>query len=856
MKQTLKHFVGLVLTLLAVLPMQAQEENAAFYIYQNDGLFDGFFYDEVQKISYSFLDTLGIEHDEVVSQEIVTADSTYRIMLSAIDSVGFVQPEVIYNPNLRIVHKGNNGWFIDNHSCSLYYNTNTNLISYSIADTPSEYLPHVGDVFYYPDPDGGWCVKTVSVTENEGYMQAKFEPYEFEDIPEIFQQFVSVEEYGYDDAGNLARRRVAGRPELNVGRLPRKASGTWEGDLFNFSLSGHIPLYDNNDLTITIDPIIQGKLHLKTTWNLSLFGDKYIGIHSKLNFGVGSGFSVDGKISDLFPGGVGGLLGGVPVPATCPLIYIDIAPDAFLRGEAHVKFNMSTPMLNGAIWSKLEINNWIPSMSMGFRNSDDGSEFESVDNNSAGVTMSLNGYIQGGMLFPLKFKSLPLIKKFFNAEIGGQWYVGPKVSADFTLDLTTSPWNDVATYNQLKNITLGLHLLDADFEVKGTVQTAFSGKKEMTLADGSFSLLPPLDTKLVPEFGDCVEYVEDRTYEGEMTKCRVYAFEPKGDVIKPVKIGTYLCRINDDGTERLLIGNPQSKSYDNYLRNFGQEYPKRYWAEYVIPITPGEVDISYRGAYKLRPSVCVVGSDYLVASNEYDFQYGICEATPNADTIFVNCEGIVQQPVTIKGTCENLRSLEMFTAFDDVFQVTGSKGNLVVTLKNPENPNYNPREKATPTTVRYRGETTTEYGEIFYSDDHLLTVCYLPNTCKEPIGGGADIPDSYLLKWTFSRIGNDGWHCVGAYKEGGYNYNISFDLVADDNWKNDEWVGGNVMNYPNYRCHMKFHNMSIDATQTENGEKLVDIHETYTDVPVNTGTDDNRFYFIGPRKIRVCFPKP
>jgi hypothetical protein len=136
----------------------------------------------VAEIRYSKLDTLNLEHSDFVSQEIVTADSTYRIMLSAIDSVGFVQPEVIYNPNLRIVHKGNNGWFIDNHSCSLYYNTNTNLISYSIADTPSEYLPHVGDVFYYPDPDGGWCVKTVSVTENEGYMQAKFEPYEFEDI--------------------------------------------------------------------------------------------------------------------------------------------------------------------------------------------------------------------------------------------------------------------------------------------------------------------------------------------------------------------------------------------------------------------------------------------------------------------------------------------------------------------------------------------------------------------------------------------------------------------------------------------------------------------------------------------------
>ena len=82
---------------------QAQNENEAFYIYQNDGHFDGFFYNEVQKISYSNMDTLGIEHGQIVSQEIVTADSVYRIMLSAIDSVGFVQPEVKYNPRLRKV---------------------------------------------------------------------------------------------------------------------------------------------------------------------------------------------------------------------------------------------------------------------------------------------------------------------------------------------------------------------------------------------------------------------------------------------------------------------------------------------------------------------------------------------------------------------------------------------------------------------------------------------------------------------------------------------------------------------------------------------------------------------------------
>ena len=37
-----------------------------------------------------------------------------------------------------------------------------------------------------------------------------------DDISDILQQFITVEEYGYNDDGSLARRRVAGMPQLNV----------------------------------------------------------------------------------------------------------------------------------------------------------------------------------------------------------------------------------------------------------------------------------------------------------------------------------------------------------------------------------------------------------------------------------------------------------------------------------------------------------------------------------------------------------------------------------------------------------------------------------------------------------------
>ena len=212
---------------------KAQSETDAFYIYQNDGHFDGFFYDDVIKITYSRLDTLGYEHSDYVSQEIVTADSTYRIMLAAIDSVGFVQPEVKYNPRLRLV--GEDQLFSKMLSHDAEYE---NLVF--AGNTPHNMKPKVGDVFASFDVDDGWSGKVTEVKTSGGNIAVKCSP--IDDITDIFERFVMVEQYDGNRQGQLVRRRVAGRPDLTIRHTPRRAEGTWEGDLFNFSIGGHIPL--------------------------------------------------------------------------------------------------------------------------------------------------------------------------------------------------------------------------------------------------------------------------------------------------------------------------------------------------------------------------------------------------------------------------------------------------------------------------------------------------------------------------------------------------------------------------------------------------------------------------------------
>ena len=47
---------------------QEIEDAEAFYIYRNDGDFNGFFYEDVKSMRCSKLDLEGVEHDEYVVQ--------------------------------------------------------------------------------------------------------------------------------------------------------------------------------------------------------------------------------------------------------------------------------------------------------------------------------------------------------------------------------------------------------------------------------------------------------------------------------------------------------------------------------------------------------------------------------------------------------------------------------------------------------------------------------------------------------------------------------------------------------------------------------------------------------------------
>lgn len=74
-------------------PVFSQSSQHALYNYRNDGDFNAWLNDDIEKITYSSIDTQGVEHDDIVVQEVWTADTVYRIPLEAIDSIGFRAPK-------------------------------------------------------------------------------------------------------------------------------------------------------------------------------------------------------------------------------------------------------------------------------------------------------------------------------------------------------------------------------------------------------------------------------------------------------------------------------------------------------------------------------------------------------------------------------------------------------------------------------------------------------------------------------------------------------------------------------------------------------------------------------------------
>lgn len=557
---------------------QEIEGGEAFYIYQNDGHFDGFFYDQVKQINYSRYDTLGVEYDKYVSQEIVTEDSVYRIMLSAIDSVSFVQPEIKYAEGVR---------FMRDEGMLAYYQ------SISIPDDdsfqlrfsgsmPAALQPKVGDVLSCPDLkdyDEAFVGKVKKVRTEGGDIVV--ECGYIDDLKDVFEQFITVEQVRnvQTPEGAKTRRRMAG---INA---PKREGNFSDVVLFNFntSIEGNISVSDNLKFGIGLN--VGFGMTATVAYNIS-WKDFYIKTVLKDQIAAGFTVSLDGQLYDkpdlsALPG-VGALVekfSRIPFPAAFPILYANMVPTPFARVEAHLNVNMSTGVQVKGTSFMLEIKDKWPYVDMGVNLVAPFLPYEIDGEKSFSINAQINGMAQTGMKFPIEVGTNSWIKKVCSLKAGTTVYAGPKITGQLNFDLMKET---DGMYELMKDtkVDLSLMSIDTEYEAEGSLwnkKTELKSSSSWTFGNYTLNLFPAIENTETSLAGDNLDIV----------KCK---YEVSGEVFLPQTLGFALYSKEHENTiyyKKLYKSVFRDETY--FLNTFNK-------VNLEIPdVEPGE--------YRLRPVI-------------------------------------------------------------------------------------------------------------------------------------------------------------------------------------------------------------------------------------------------------------
>ena len=256
----------------------------ALYIFRNDGGFNAFFFDDIDHFEYSRIDTLGIEHDDYVVQEVHALDSVFRIPLTAIDSVAFVTPETVYKEDVIKA----------NPRVSDYVVASDSLRWIRLSDNvPTDLLPKKGDKWLIEDNSpllpGGFGGRVTSVENNGNGYTITTEALQPE---EAFERAMIKMAVGTQDQSNARTREIplwGSEEPIELEPISGSASLTGSKDLIN----------DLDIFSGSISPLGSIKYYLKPTLHARSFlsVDPLAGVHIDGYIGADAEIEYAGKVS-------------------------------------------------------------------------------------------------------------------------------------------------------------------------------------------------------------------------------------------------------------------------------------------------------------------------------------------------------------------------------------------------------------------------------------------------------------------------------------------------------------------------------------------------------------------------------
>ena len=469
--------------LMAVQTVQAQD---AFYIYRNDGDFNGFFYDQVKRMSYSKLDLEGNEHDVYVVQEVETDDSLYRIPLIAIDSVSFQQPEIRFSSRYKN---------LDEMGVTPYVTIDDRWYwTISFPKGSDHYIPKIGDVLVGFDEkvygDGGMSGKIYDIEdESDAYNDIYMLNLEnLTDFSDVFDQYITAERVYIDQQGKV-RRQIAGCDENGMPyNSSTRSSGGGSMNLIDFSTGIQRTWTPKEGVDISLGASIGLTVGLTATYNIT-WRRVFIKLENPASFKLTPKISVTASKSfDVLVDGLPKFLKSIKFPAAAPIFETLPLPELYIRGGGSLDATITFPSVGFGVKSTFIIDTAAKNpLQFSFSKDASGNEAspDAIDTTKGSVTLS--GWLQTALKLSANIQTCSWFEDLLFCRLGLDFYVGPKVEGNLKLE---TDFIHTAPNVFLKGMKLTLTPIYVDMGVNGTLGYLFKDKEEHKLLNASLSFFP------------------------------------------------------------------------------------------------------------------------------------------------------------------------------------------------------------------------------------------------------------------------------------------------------------------------------------------------------------------------------
>ncbi len=550
-------FVLACILMITSINICAQQNNQALYLYRNDGDFNAFFLNEVDSIVYSQYDLDSVMYDYDVVQEIHTTDSVYRILLQNIDSVGFVQPPVVFNEHVINIDDGLYDYLTDVKEMNLTFS----------KFIPQSMIPAVGDVLISEKYDDlyfneGFAGKVSVVSNKDGYINISCDS--IDDITDIYEKLIYVGELGE-----------------NVNNVKSKVRDTWNLPVIplEFSLDYKLPKIAGIDgkLYGALNADLKGKVIYdinkeRQFLKLELYHDWYISAGMELE--LKKSYETDINKKNLSP--------SIPLPY-CPFLKLQFKGAPFLKIEGNAEAYMKYVGEKHSYRYDLSYDSGMfKANNVRLRNNGNGDNSPHFESG-----FSINGSIYAGFDLQLYLGTVEYLKnKIYSAA---DFYVGPKLSGDISCDIASNELFEV--YSAFKDSNVKFDILSMEMVVSGNADILGEKVFSKTFYHQEFD--SPFTRKwyLFPEFEKPVVVKRNGNI---LVTC-----EPKRNLLFPVQLGFALYE-NDCQVDSSFVDLPYRL--------------KSKWNNSAF--TEVFKDFTYNSDYKCYPMIRLFDMDILAEPSE------------------------------------------------------------------------------------------------------------------------------------------------------------------------------------------------------------------------------------------------